>query len=421
MKRIMSPIILGIVYVIMLINVFFGSSILFYDSEDILKLLIIIIINIIDIMIPIVSRVIFNVDNKKVISFPKVILNIFMILTTIVWWGEVKYDHLSRTAALCYFFIMLWIILRILLAIIEVIMLVPEKQIKSDSNEKNTNLIIKPVIQLIGYMILIIAIFADSSLAIFMPIIMFIIDIIMLATSKKNINLIKFMISVIMIFTTMGLVILTTELLDFIILESILQIILNLIEIITISPILRRNIKKISIVTLSIVIVCIIGVNVNTVKLKYNIYQRTINYYYGINSSKEDATIITSKDEFEEFIDNKIKLIEEQIYKRDSFVKEEIDRLETYKQNVISELEIDEQFFDKYNVIYGIYHKGINAGSPRSIRSVKYNRIKDKIFIEHEVSSGYGTMDSAYYEYFIKIDKKYDAQVEWKGVSGIFF
>lgn len=341
MKRIMSPIILGIIYVIMLINVFFGSSILFYDSEDILKLLIIIIINIIDIMIPIVSRVIFDVDNKKVISFPKVILNIFMILTTIVWWGEVKYDHLSRTAALCYFFIMLWIILRILLAIIEVIMLVPEKQIKSDSNEKNTN------------------------------------------------------------------------------------------PIITISPILKRNIKKISIVTLSIVIVCIVGIKVNTVKLKYNIYQRTINYYYGMNSSEEDAIIITSKDEFEEFIDNKIKLIEEQIYRRYSyngrlnkrvpFVKEEIDKLETYKQNVISELGIDEQFFDKYNVIYGIYHKGINAGSPRSIRSVKYNRIKDKIFVEFDDSISYGTADSAYYEYFIKIDKKYDAQVEWKGVSGIFF
>ena len=43
MNRIMSPIISGLVYVIMFINVFFGGRILFYDSEDILKLLIIII------------------------------------------------------------------------------------------------------------------------------------------------------------------------------------------------------------------------------------------------------------------------------------------------------------------------------------------------------------------------------------------
>lgn len=265
MNRIMSPIISGLVYVIMFINVFFGGRILFYDSEDILKLLIIIIINIIDIMILIVTRVIFDVDNKKIISIPKVILNIFMILTTIVWWGEVKYDHLSRTASLCYCFIILWIILRIILAIIEVIMLFPKKTNKNYSNEKNRNSIIKPVIQLIGYIILVIAIFTGSVLAIFMPIIMFIIDSIMLATNKKGINLIKFMVSLIMMFTIMGIIILATDLLNFIILESIVQIILNIIEITTILPILKRNIKKILIILFFVVV--ILGIIISCIKL----------------------------------------------------------------------------------------------------------------------------------------------------------
>ena len=431
MNRIMSPIISGLVYVIMFINVFFGGRILFYDSEDILKLLIIIIINIIDIMILIVTRVIFDVDNKKIISIPKVILNIFMILTTIVWWGEVKYDHLSRTASLCYFFIILWIILRIILAIIEVIMLVPEKTNKNYSNEKNRNSIIKPVIQLIGYIILVIAIFTGSVLAIFMPIIMFIIDSIMLATNKKDINLIKFMVSLIMMFTIMGIIILATDLLNFIILESIVQIILNIIEITTILPILKRNITKILIISISIVIICIIAVKINVVNLKYDIYQQPARIY---GLPEQEPIIITSSTDFENFMENQLKTKENWIYETYGYerygtkipspvimeiekYKEELSR---DKQKIILNLGINEEFFDKYNIICGTYHKGSNASFPYSVRNIKYNRIKDKIYIEIEEPAGIGTTDSAYYEYFIKIDKKYIAPVECKSVSGIF-
>ena len=125
--------------------------------------------------------------------------------------------------------------------------------------------IIKPIIQLIGYIILVIAIFTGSVLAIFMPIIMFIIDSIMLATNKKDINVIKFMVSLIMMFTIMGIIILATDLLNFIILESIVQIILNIIEITTILPILKRNIKKILIILFFVVV--ILGIIISCIKL----------------------------------------------------------------------------------------------------------------------------------------------------------
>lgn len=166
--------------------------------------------------------------------------------------------------------------------------------------------IIKPIIQLIGYIILVIAIFTGSVLAIFMPIIMFIIDSIMLATNKKDINLIKFMVSLIMMFTIMGIIILATDLLNFIILESIVQIILNIIEITTILPILKRNIKKILIISISIVIICIIAVKINVVNLKYDIYQQPARNY---GLPEQEPIIITSSTDFENFMENQLKKV----------------------------------------------------------------------------------------------------------------
>lgn len=287
--------------------------------------------------------------------------------------------------------------------------------------------IIKPIIQLIGYIILVIAIFTGSVLAIFMPIIMFIIDSIMLATNKKDINLIKFMVSLIMMFTIMGIIILATDLLNFIILESIVQIILNIIEITTILPILKRNIKKILIISISIVIICIIAVKINVVNLKYDIYQQPARIY---GLPEQEPIIITSSTDFENFMENQLKTKENWIYEvyggktQSKWAMKEIEKykeeLSGDKQKIILNLGINEEFFDKYNIICGTYHKGLNASFPYSVRNIKYNRIKDKIYIEIEEPAGIGTTDSAYYEYFIKIDKKYIAPVECKSVSGIF-
>lgn len=287
--------------------------------------------------------------------------------------------------------------------------------------------IIKPIIQLIGYIILVIAIFTGSVLAIFMPIIMFIIDSIMLATNKKDINLIKFMVSLIMMFTIMGIIILATDLLNFIILESIVQIILNIIEITTILPILKRNIKKILIISISIVIICIIAVKINVVNLKYDIYQQPARIY---GLPEQEPIIITSSTDFENFMENQLKTKENWIYEvyggktQSKWAMKEIEKykeeLSRDKQKIILNLGINEEFFDKYNIICGTYHKGSNASFPYSVRNIKYNRIKDKIYIEIEEPAGIGTTDSAYYEYFIKIDKKYIAPVECKSVSGIF-
>ena len=287
--------------------------------------------------------------------------------------------------------------------------------------------IIKPIIQLIGYIILVIAIFTGSVLAIFMPIIMFIIDSIMLATNKKDINLIKFMVSLIMMFTIMGIIILATDLLNFIILESIVQIILNIIEITTILPILKRNIKKILIISISIVIICIIAVKINVVNLKYDIYQQPARIY---GLPEQEPIIITSSTDFENFMENQLKTKENWIYEvyggktQSKWAMKEIEKykeeLSGDKQKIILNLGINEEFFDKYNIICGTYHKGSNASFPYSVRNIKYNRIKDKIYIEIEEPAGIGTTDSAYYEYFIKIDKKYIAPVECKSVSGIF-
>ena len=287
--------------------------------------------------------------------------------------------------------------------------------------------IIKPIIQLIGYIILVIAIFTGSVLAIFMPIIMFIIDSIMLATNKKDINLIKFMVSLIMMFTIMGIIILATDLLNFIILESIVQIILNIIEITTILPILKRNIKKILIISISIVIICIIAVKINVVNLKYDIYQQPARHY---GLPEQEPIIITSSTDFENFMENQLKTKENWIYEvyggktQSKWAMKEIEKykeeLSGDKQKIILNLGINEEFFDKYNIICGTYHKGLDASFPYSVRNIKYNRIKDKIYIEIEEPAGIGTTDSAYYEYFIKIDKKYIAPVECKSVSGIF-
>ena len=287
--------------------------------------------------------------------------------------------------------------------------------------------IIKPIIQLIGYIILVIAIFTGSVLAIFMPIIMFIIDSIMLATNKKDINLIKFMVSLIMMFTIMGIIILATDLLNFIILESIVQIILNIIEITTILPILKRNIKKILIISISIVIICIIAVKINVVNLKYDIYQQPARIY---GLPEQEPIIITSSTDFENFMENQLKTKENWIYEvyggktQSKWAMKEIEKykeeLSGDKQKIILNLGINEEFFDKYNIICGTYHKGLDASFPYSVRNIKYNRIKDKIYIEIEEPAGIGTTDSAYYEYFIKIDKKYIAPVECKSVSGIF-
>lgn len=292
--------------------------------------------------------------------------------------------------------------------------------------------IIKPIIQLIGYIILTIMIFAESDLSYFMVITMFIIDIIVLAITKKNINLIKFLISMIMITTIIASIMLELlGLFDFIILACILQIILSIVEITTMLPILKRNIKKILIISISIVIICIIAVKINVVNLKYDIYQQPARIY---GLPEQEPIIITSSTDFENFMENQLKTKENWIYETYGYerygtkipspvimeiekYKEELSR---DKQKIILNLGINEEFFDKYNIICGTYHKGSNASFPYSVRNIKYNRIKDKIYIEIEEPAGIGTTDSAYYEYFIKIDKKYIAPVECKSVSGIF-
>ena len=292
--------------------------------------------------------------------------------------------------------------------------------------------IIKPIIQLIGYIILTIMIFAESDLSYFMVITMFIIDIIVLAITKKNINLIKFLISMIMITTMIASIMLELlGLFDFIILACILQIILSIVEITTILPILKRNIKKILIISISIVIICIIAVKINVVNLKYDIYQQPARTY---GLPEQEPIIITSSTDFENFMDNQLKAKENWIYeaygyeiygtKIPSPIIMEIEKYEEElskdKQTIILNLGINEEFFDKYNIICGRYHKGLNASAPYSVRNIKYNRVKDKIYIEIEEPAGMGTTDSAYYEYYIKREKKYDAPVEWKSVSRIF-
>lgn len=288
--------------------------------------------------------------------------------------------------------------------------------------------IIKPIIQLIGYIILTIMIFAESDLSYFMVITMFIIDIIVLAITKKNINLIKFLISMIMITTIIASIMLELlGLFDFIILACILQIILSIVEITTMLPILKRNIKKILIISISIVIICIIAVKINVVNLKYDIYQQPARIY---GLPEQEPIIITSSTDFENFMENQLKTKENWIYEvyggktQSKWAMKEIEKykeeLSGDKQKIILNLGINEEFFDKYNIICGTYHKGSNASFPYSVRNIKYNRIKDKIYIEIEEPAGIGTTDSAYYEYFIKIDKKYIAPVECKSVSGIF-
>ena len=235
------------------------------------------------------------------------------------------------------------------------------------------------------------------------------------------------MVSLIMMFTIMGIIILATDLLNFIILESIVQIILNIIEITTILPILKRNIKKILIISISIVIICIIAVKINVVNLKYDIYQQPARNY---GLPEQEPIIITSSTDFENFMENQLKTKENWIYEvyggktQSKWAMKEIEKykeeLSGDKQKIILNLGINEEFFDKYNIICGTYHKGLDASFPYSVRNIKYNRIKDKIYIEIEEPAGIGTTDSAYYEYFIKIDKKYIAPVECKSVSGIF-
>lgn len=319
--------------------------------------------------------------------------------------------------------------------------------------QKNKNPVIKPVIQLVGYIIFEIAFLTRNYLILVMPIAMLIVDIIMLVTNKKIINLIKFIISVILLFAIIVFEGLALEskfsfaLLYFIIiLEGLIQIILNVIEIINVLPILRRNIKKILIITLGIIILCIICVKVNIVNLEYDIYQEKIEVSYysdydnydNIREKCNNTITITSKDEFDTFIDNELKLREEiiyevygafynsglkkrskiEIYKLDKTVKEAIDKLKMYKQNIELELGIDEKFFDKYNVIYGIYYSDL--GKIKNVTSVKYNRIKNKIFVKYKRDLGVSTCTTGYCEYFIKIDKKYDAPVEWKALSALF-
>ncbi len=84
MKKIIGIVTLGITYTIILSSLLLGSS---YGVNDILKL-IIIIISIIDIMAPIIGKLVFGKENKSEIGFPKLILNIFIIITTIIWWGQ---------------------------------------------------------------------------------------------------------------------------------------------------------------------------------------------------------------------------------------------------------------------------------------------------------------------------------------------
>lgn len=440
MKKIIGLIVLGITYTIILGSLLLGNS---YDVNDTFKLLIIIIISIIDIMAPIISKLVFGIENKKDISFPKLILNICMLITTIVWWKKIEYFS--------YVWVMVILVtLRILLVIIELLMLFPKKTNKGGSNAKNKNPVIKPVIQLVGYIIFEIAFLTGNYLILVMPIAMLIVDIIMLVTNKKIINLIKFIISVILLFAIIvfgGLALeskFSFALLHFIIiLEGVIQIILNVIEIINVLPILRRNIKKILIITLGIIILCIICVKVNIVNLEYDIYQEEIEFSYysdydnydNIREKCNNTITITSKDEFDTFIDNELKLREEiiykvygafynsglkkrskiEIYKLDETVKEAIDKLKMYKQNIELELGIDEKFFDKYNVIYGI-----DLGKIKNVTSVKYNRIKNKIFVKYKRDLGVSTGTTRYCEYFIKIDKKYDAPVEWKALSALF-
>lgn len=444
MKKIIGIVTLGITYTIILSSLLLGSS---YGINDILKLIIIIIISIIDIMAPIIGKLVFGKENKSEIGFPKLILNIFIIITTIIWWVAMKYGYFTDMNFIweefIEEFITVCIALRVLLVITELFMLIPKKTNKGNGNEKNKNLVINPIIQLVGYIILEITFLTGTYLSFVMPIIMLIVDIIMFATNKKIINFIKLTISVILIFTIfIGLLTFLDEsrLLKCVLVLGVLQIILNIIEIINVCPILRRNIKKILIITLGIIILCIICVKVNIVDVKYDIYQKKIGIeeYEGdfVRRYKKTTTIIASKDEFDNFIDDQLNLREEgiyefyvnyyyggkrvsksKIYKLWPEAKAAIDKLNMYKQNIELELGIDEQFFDKYNIIYGIYYSDFS--SIRNVTSVKYNRIKNKIFVEYEGPEGI-TNTTGYCEFFIKVDKKYNTQMEWKEQSALF-
>ena len=159
--------------------------------------------------------------------------------------------------------------------------------------------------------------------------------------------------------------------------------------------ILKNNKKKIVIAVVILMIFCVLLKNFIIVKIPYKIFDVGDKYW----GQEEGIEIIKDINELNMIFSTKY-LAEKQ---------------EDYLIELIKEFEIDDNFFDNYYLVFVVEVTG-NTAQPIGIDDITYNRLSRKInFIQEDFRgnrTGLCVMTTS--SYFIKIDKKYNGEIEWK-------
>jgi len=183
---------------------------------------------------------------------------------------------------------------------------------------------------------------------------------------------------------------------------------------------LKINIKKIIIATISCLLLFMIIKSMIIVKIPYQVHCNTLlsgklRVIQNMNELNElfNEDIISEQSLIFQQLEAQGKLEES----KDLLKKEK----EEAKQEVIEKFGIDNNFFNKYYLVFFSDASG-NTAEPMGIDYITYNKINKQVKLVQEdaIVRGIGGDVSSHCSYFVKIDKKYFGEVGWKTKYKLF-
>ena len=186
-------------------------------------------------------------------------------------------------------------------------------------------------------------------------------------------------------------------------------------------PSIKVNFKKIIIVTISSCILFISIKSIIIIKVPHQIYYETCLWTGKLR-------VIQNMNEFNELFNEDIiseDLQAIQILKAQQKLEESNDAWqelkEKSKKEIVAEFNIDDKFFDKYYLVFTSDASG-NTAEPMGFAYITYNKMNKRVALIQEapILPGIGGDVYSSCSYFIKIEKKYFGEVEWKTKYKLF-
>ena len=181
-------------------------------------------------------------------------------------------------------------------------------------------------------------------------------------------------------------------------------------------PVLKHNTKKIIIGTIATTVICLliftIIKSVIIIKIPYQTCHSNL-------WTSPNLKIIQNINELDKLFNEDLindEVLEYHVNTEMVYNKPIKDLLKDNKENVIEKFDIDNDFFDKYYLVFVSEYSG-NTASPIGIDYVTYNKTNNQVRFIQEDTRGTkigGSPIVTYSSYFVKIEKKYLGDVSWE-------